>query len=107
VLICSEVLEHLPNYDDAIRALRDLARPSTLVIVTVPVERYKNMAKRALRRVGLFSVLFDGIEDGMSEWHVNDFSRDDIVGALTPWFDVRDYAVYAGLHQVIVATRRA
>lgn len=107
VLVCSEVLEHIPNYDDAIRALRDLAGPRTVVIVTVPVEKYKNMAKRALRRVGLFSVLFDGIETGMSEWHVNDFSRADILGALAPHFDVRAYSVYAGLHQVIVAARRA
>lgn len=101
-LICSEVLEHIPDYKKAIQKINEIATPSSIIIITVPLEKYKNNIKRILKKTGLFNLLFKNIEDKLSEWHINDFSKEDILEALTPYFTIIKYELLLGLHQIII-----
>ncbi len=106
VLICSEVLEHIPDYEKAIENIAKLAKEDTLVIITVPLEKHKNNIKRILLKLGLFDLLFKGIEEGLSEWHVNDFSKKDISDALSKHFEFHHYELLFLLHQMIVLKKK-
>lgn len=106
VLICSEVLEHIPEYEKAIANIANLANEDTLVIITVPLEKHKNNIKRILLKLGLFNLLFKGIEEGLSEWHVNDFSKEDISTALSKHFEIQHYELLFLLHQMIVLKKK-
>ena len=83
-----------------------MATKDTLVIITVPLEKHKNNIKRILLKLGLFNLLFKGIEEGLSEWHVNDFTKEDILAALENHFDIKDYNLLWLLHQMIVLKKK-
>jgi ubiquinone/menaquinone biosynthesis C-methylase UbiE len=105
VVICSETLEHVPDYKTAVAQLAKLGNTDTIFIITVPLERLKNTVKNALNRLGLFDLFFRGIEKGMSEWHINDFSKQDFLTLLEPYFEVKHYQQLLGLHQIAVCKR--
>lgn len=75
VILCSEMLEHVPNPESCINAIADLCTPETRVIFTVPNEKPKLKIKKLLSATGLFNLLFPGIEAGQSEWHLQQFNR--------------------------------
>lgn len=106
VLICSEVLEHIPDYKSAIANISEMATKDTLVIITVPLEKHKNNIKKTLVKLGLFNLLFKGIEEGLSEWHVNDFSKEDITNELSKYFEIHHYELLWLLHQIIVLKKK-
>jgi 2-polyprenyl-3-methyl-5-hydroxy-6-metoxy-1,4-benzoquinol methylase len=105
-LICSEVLEHIPNYVKAIESISKIATQNTTVIISVPLEKYKIIIKKLLTKIGLFNVLFKGFENSLSEWHVNDFSKDDICNELNKYFNIQKYKLILGMHHLIVATKK-
>jgi len=78
-LICSETLEHIPNAAVAVENIYKSAGKDTIVIITVPIEKHKNNIKKRLVQLGLFNLFFKGIETALSEWHVQDFSKADIL----------------------------
>lgn len=102
VIICSEVLEHIPDFHKAINTLAQLSNNGTLIIITVPLEKYKNIIRRILKSMGIFHLLFKDIEDSHSEWHINDFSKEDIVRHLSEKFNVVEYSLVWGIHHVLV-----
>jgi len=102
IIICSEVLEHIPEYEKAIKNISTMITKTSLVIITIPLEKYKNWIKLVLKKMGLISILFNKIEPGMSEWHINDFSKKDILKILSKYFEVISYSLLYGIHQVIV-----
>lgn len=102
ILICSETLEHIPDAETAIQHLAQIAGPHTKVILTVPIEQYKNQIKTMLIRLGLFDLLFKGIEKQLSEWHVHDFGKQDFVDLVEPHFQVEQYDKIWWMHQMIV-----
>lgn len=106
VLICSEVLEHIPNYKAAIKNINSLVDKETIVIITVPLEKHKNNIKSFLQKIGLFNLLFKGIEEGLSEWHVNDFSKQEIKQELEKYFEVKSYSLLLLLHQFFILKKK-
>lgn len=106
VLICSETLEHIPDYGKAVAQLAKIANEDTLIIITIPLEKYKNKIKSILIKMRIFDLFFKGIEASLSEWHVNDFSKEDILSALKPYFEVKSYSLLCGLHQIITLSKR-
>jgi 2-polyprenyl-3-methyl-5-hydroxy-6-metoxy-1,4-benzoquinol methylase len=75
LIICSEMLEHVRQPRSVLENIRALAGGHTRIVVTVPIEKPKVWSKRFLQRVGLLDVLFQGIETGQSEWHLQVFSE--------------------------------
>lgn len=106
VLICTEVLEHIPDYKTSIKNISKLVDKDTLVIITVPLEKHKNNIKSFLQKIGLFNLLFKGIEEGLSEWHVNDFSKEEITLELEKYFEVKSYELMLLLHQILVLKKK-
>lgn len=104
-LICSETLEHIPDAKKAVSSLAKIANDQTLVIVTVPDEKIKNMIKRILLRLKIFKLFFKGIEEGFSEWHLHDFSKEDILKLLSRHFRILKYKRLLFLHQLIAAQK--
>ncbi len=105
-LICSETLEHISNAEKAVANLAKMADEKTLVIITVPDEKIKNIIKRMLSKLKVFKFFFREIEEGFSEWHLHDFSKDDILKLLSRHFRVLKYERLLFLHQLIVAQKR-
>jgi len=102
VLICSETLEHIPDVVSAVDNVAKSVNSDAVVIVTVPIEKYKNNIKKFLTRIGLFNLLFKGIEESLSEWHVQDFSKADILNLVDPHFEVVHYETIWLMHQLLV-----
>jgi len=75
VVICSDMLEHVPQPRLVLENLHAIADRSTRVLLTVPIEGPKLVLKRMLGGLGLMNVLFPGIEEGQSHWHLHAFSR--------------------------------
>ncbi len=105
-IVCSETLEHIPNAELAVENLTKSSGKETIVIVTVPIEKYKNKIKEILVRLGLFNLFFKGIEKSLSEWHVQDFSKDDILQLLGEYYEVLSYDTIWLMHQIIVLKKK-
>lgn len=105
-IICSEVLEHVPDAEAAVRGLARLAEPRTTLILTVPLEIWKARLKHALQKAKLFNLLLRDVEPGFSEWHVHDFSRDRLTRLIEAEFEVLSYRSVMLMHQLIVARKR-
>lgn len=105
-IVCSETLEHIPDAKSAIKNIAASARDETIIVITVPIEKYKNNIKRALVKLGVFNLFFKGIEESLSEWHVQDFSKEDILELLNPYFKVLSYDTIWLMHQIIVLQKK-
>jgi len=101
-LICSETLEHIPDAKAAVHNLRKSVNEDSIVIITVPIEKHKNNIKKWLVRLRLFDLFFKGIEASLSEWHVQDFSKEDILQLLGNHFEILSYDTILLMHQIIV-----
>ena len=101
-IVCSETLEHIPDITAAVENLYKSTGKDTIVIITVPIEKYKNSLKKWLVKLGLFKLLFKGIEESLSEWHVQDFSKADILGLLGKYYTILSYDTIWWMHQIIV-----
>ena len=101
-IICSETLEHIPDAAAAVKNLYKSTGEDTIVIITVPIEKYKNNLKKWLVRLGVFNLFFKGIEASLSEWHVQDFSKADILNLLGQYYEILSYDTIWLMHQIIV-----
>jgi SAM-dependent methyltransferase len=88
VIVCSEVLEHVPGPGRVVRNIRALCEPGTRVVLTVPFEAPKLKVKAALRKAGLLNLLFPRIEADQSEWHLHGFSDRMLRDLVTGTFEV-------------------
>lgn len=106
-IVCSETLEHIPAINTAVANLKKIAHPDQLVIITVPYEKIKLAIKRGLNQLGIFGLLFKGIEQEFSEWHVNDFSKADLFRMFSDEFEILKYKQILFLHQLLVLRKKA
>lgn len=102
IIVVSETLEHIPDVEDAVESIHQMAGPSTTVIVTVPIEKYKIAIKKALVKLGLFDLLFQNIERGSSEWHYHDFSSEKLRRLLSPIFNVKKEKNILLMHRILI-----
>ncbi len=98
VIILSEMLEHVHDPRLVLANVRDIATPSTRVIITVPNENPKLVIKKILKAIGLMQLLFPGIEDGQSEWHLHRFSKPMIRKITAGLFSVKSLKSVYGCH---------
>ncbi len=98
VIIISEMLEHVEQPRVVLERVREIATPDTRVVITVPNERPKLVIKDVLRWLHLFDLLFPGIEEGQSEWHLQQFSKPLIRATVKGLFDIRALRSVWGCH---------
>lgn len=106
VIICAEVLEHVPEPRRVAESIHAVATPATRVIFTVPNERPKLIVKRLLRAVGLMRLLFPGIEEGFSEGHLHCFSKKMLREVTRGLFAIRRLRSIWGCHFVALMAKR-
>lgn len=79
-VICSEVLEHIPEPSSALREMARILKPHGVAIISIPNEQWINRIKRILVRFGVFKWFMDrrGAYRDMpermdDEWHLHSF----------------------------------
>ena len=100
VIICSEMLEHVHNPRRVLEQIYRIATPATRIILTVPYERPKLIIKKLLTSTGLFKLILPGIEDGLSEWHLQEFSKEKLLSEIEGLFTPLYAKTLMGLHVV-------
>ncbi len=98
VIIISEMLEHVSNPRTVLEHVANVCSQDTRVVITVPNEKPKLVIKDFLRAIRLFDVLFPGIEEGQSEWHLQQFSKPLIRETVKGLFAVRSISSVWGCH---------
>jgi len=106
VVICSETLEHIPDYRQALDQIEALLNEDSLLILTVPLEGLKNKVKNVLNKLGLMKLFFPGIESGFSDWHVQDFTSENFKAEMEERFELLEYEQILGLHQIVIAKKK-
>ncbi len=98
VILCSEMLEHVADPRSVLCNIHALATPGTRLIVSVPIEAPKLFVKKILRSTGLFRVLFPGIEQEQSEWHLQAFTKRMLYDLCDGLFEIERCKSIYGIH---------
>ncbi len=76
VVVCSEVLEHVPHPQKVIQEMMRVAKPNGKLIMTFPNEPLINLLKDIIGATGLYKVLLRGVPKRMDdEWHLHEFDK--------------------------------
>lgn len=93
-ILCTEVLEHVPNPARLLDEIARVAAPGARVSISVPNGRLIKRMKRAASAVGLGRALFKGAHDDGGEtdheWHLHVFGIDELMAMLSARFSVRE-----------------
>ncbi len=100
VIICSEMLEHVIDPRRVLEQIHAISSPDTRIVLTVPYEKPKLIIKRILTATGLFKLILPGIEDGLSEWHLQEFSKEKLLAEIEGLFTPHYAKTLMGLHVV-------
>lgn len=74
VVFCSEVIEHVPDPNKLVNEIFRVAKPDSRVVFTYPCEKWINLAKQTVKKMGLYKILLKGIPEHMEdEWHLTEF----------------------------------
>ena len=107
VIIISEMLEHVESPRTVLEQVHAITTPQTRVVITVPNERPKLVIKDILKRLHLFERLFPGIEEGQSEWHLQQFSKPLIRATVEGLFAVRSLKSVWGCHYAALLAKHS
>jgi len=75
VVLCTEVLEHVPDPARVIGELMRIAAPGARVVVSIPNEVNIDRAKRVLRSLPVLRTLLRKLASEGNEWHLHHFDR--------------------------------
>lgn len=76
-IIASEILEHVQNPDRLIDEILKIAHPKSVVVISIPNEKFINKLKQIFIKLKIFSILFPNISKKMDEeWHLHSFDLD-------------------------------
>lgn len=105
VIIISEMLEHVERPRTVLERVHAIATPETRIVITVPNEKPKLVIKDVLKALHLFDLLFPGIEEGQSEWHLQQFSKPMIRETVKGLYDVRALESVWGAHYAALLSK--
>jgi len=75
-IACSEVLEHVPDPGKVIEEMVSIAKPNSIMVISVPNEKLIDFMKGIFIRLGIFKFLFPTIpQRNTDEWHLWDFNK--------------------------------
>jgi len=100
VIVCSEMLEHVPDPAACVSAIADIADSQTRVILTVPNERPKLLIKKILSTLGVMRFLFPKIEEEQSEWHLQQFDKKQLESVCRGKLALKSVSNVLGMHWV-------
>lgn len=110
-IFCSEVLEHVLHPEKVIEEILKISHPQTIIVFSVPNEKFINCIKAFFLKLQLFDLLFPKISKHMTdEWHLREADKNflaeftkgklvccEIVGAPFNCFPIHIVARYSVL----------
>lgn len=93
VVICSEVLEHVIDPENAVKELHRIVKEKGVVIITVPYEKMLTFIKHCLKKVGVYKILFSNLEETTSEWHIHSFTPKTLKELLVKFFTINKFKI--------------
>lgn len=97
-IVCSQMLEHVAHPELVLANIKRLAKPEARIVISVPNEVFMLGMKRFLKRLGLIQWLFPGIEEEVSEWHLQVFTDSKMRKLVEANFEIieakRAYNIY-------------
>jgi len=93
VIICSEVLEHVSDPRSVLENIYRISNAETRILITIPTEATKLFIKNVLRKLRIFNLLFPGIEENQSEWHLHAFSKNKLFSLNHDLFQIKKSTV--------------
>ena len=106
VVICSEMLEHVPHPEKVIANLIKISGEKTRIILSVPNEEPKLQIKRWLTKIGFMQLFMPTIEEEQSEWHLHAFSMSSFHKLLAGKLEIHQVKLICGLHIVAQCSAR-
>jgi 2-polyprenyl-3-methyl-5-hydroxy-6-metoxy-1,4-benzoquinol methylase len=102
VIICSEMLEHVPDPRTCLDNIAAIADPECRIVLTVPNELPKLRIKALLVKTGMMRKIMPGIEEAQSEWHLQCFDAAKLRDICRDLVQVESLRSICGLHWLAV-----
>jgi ubiquinone/menaquinone biosynthesis C-methylase UbiE len=90
VLICSEVLEHLPNLEEVLKEFKRVIKPNGKIIITVPNDPLMRIAR-------LIYWPFLEYKSLVAETHIHNFTKNSLKKLLARYFRVQYVRLLYGI----------
>lgn len=100
VILCCQTLEHIKHPKRILKNIYKLADKQTRIIISIPNEDFMLFAKRVLKNLGLLQVLFKGIEENVSEWHLQHYNSQRAEKEFQEFFEIVDKKIVLGVYLV-------
>lgn len=68
-IICSEVIEHVLHPDRVINQILEITHPNSIVVISIPNEKFINFLKQIFIKLKIFSLFFSNISRKADEEH--------------------------------------
>lgn len=87
-LVCSQTLEHVAYPEKIMDNIKRLAKKKARIVISVPNELFMLKIKIFFKKIGILQWLFPGIEEGVSEWHLQVFTDQKVKDMLADDFEI-------------------
>ena len=89
-IICTEVLEHVPEPSSILREIKRLLKPTGRAVVTVPNDPLINAAKKLVRRTPVGWAIGDRLNWGGDEFHIHQWRPREFEAYLSGYLRVAE-----------------
>ncbi len=89
-VVCTEVLEHIPDFEPTLREIHRLLKPTGRAVITVPNDPLINAGKKLFRYSPPGWFLGDKIEAGGDHFHLHQWRPSEFRGVLSRYFVVEE-----------------
>jgi 2-polyprenyl-3-methyl-5-hydroxy-6-metoxy-1,4-benzoquinol methylase len=89
-IVCTEVLEHIPDPHPVMREIARLLKPSGRAVITVPNDPLINGGKTAVRKSPVGWILGDRVNWGGDEFHLHQWKPSEFRAVLSEYFKVEE-----------------
>lgn len=90
-LICSQTLEHVAHPEKILNNMHRLAKKNARIVISVPNELFMLRLKTFFKKIGILQWLFPGIEEGVSEWHLQVFTHQKVKDLVAKDFEIIEH----------------
>jgi len=88
-IVCSEVLEHLPNPVNVIKEMNRLVKKDGLAIISVPDEKRLKIIMKIIKTLFLDKILHAARKEEDYEWHLHNADKNFIYEICKDFFEVK------------------
>lgn len=106
VVVCSQTLEHVKHPEKMMENIKRLAKDDARVVISVPNELFMLKIKTFLKKLGIIQLLFPGIEEGVSEWHLQVFTHQKVKDLVEGDFEIVEHKRAFNVYLIYLLKKR-